>query len=356
MSPIRKFTIKLVIYGAFLLYLVGDLFIWHGFLAGKMDSYLKPMQGPPGDNSAHLATVYGEPVTINQRNRRIEELKILRQPAVLDMGDNMTLTREPDIKTDLEPRATYDLISSSLLRLKTRVNDLLLPNRSAEARQEVDGIQARFDGNREQYLETLHKQKMTEDRLTRKIEARLKQTEQLYRATIGVSEPTEDELKTYYNLVREQLKTPDLRQTRHIFLSSLHKNDDQVRKEAAAILDKLNSGTSFSQLAKDYSEDERSALKGGNLGWINPARAAETLKLDISALPDNVPTLLQSAWGWHVIVASPVKKGRIPTYEEALPTLRKAAQSLRQSQAVGLYMDGLFEEGHLKNRIKISKG
>ncbi len=59
MSPTGKFTLRLVIYGAFLLYLVGDLFIWHGFLAGRMDAYLKPLPGPPGDNSARIAEVYG---------------------------------------------------------------------------------------------------------------------------------------------------------------------------------------------------------------------------------------------------------------------------------------------------------
>lgn len=48
----------------------------------------------------------------------------------------------------------------------------------------------------------------------------------------------------------------------------------------------------------------------------------------------------------------PLKKGRVPSYEEALPSLRNAAQSLRKAQATGLYMDGLFEEAHLKNRIK----
>ena len=86
MSPTGKFTLRLVIYGAFLLYLVGDLFIWHGFLAGRMDAYLKPLPGPPGDNSARIAEVYGEPVTANQLSRRITELKMLRQPPVLVYG------------------------------------------------------------------------------------------------------------------------------------------------------------------------------------------------------------------------------------------------------------------------------
>ena len=46
----------------------------------------------------------------------------------------------------------------------------------------------------------------------------------------------------------------------------------------------------------------------------------------------------------------------MPSYEEALPALRDAARSLRKAQAVGLYMDGLFEEAHLRNRIKNKQG
>lgn len=352
MSPTGKFTFKLVIYGAFLLYLVGDLFLWHGFLAGRMDAYLKPMPGPPGDHSARIAEIYGEPVTTNQLSRRMTELKLLRQPPVLDMEGGIRLTHEPDIAGDLTPRAKYDLIGSSLLRLKTRVNDLQLPNRNAEAKIAADQIQSRFDGNREQYLKTLHDQKLTQDQFQQKIAARLKQTEQLYRATIQVADPTSEELKTYYNLIRDQLKTPDLRKARHIFLSTLHKDDSQVKQQAEALLARLQSGDSFTRLAKEASEDERTARTGGDLGWINPDRAAETLGLDIASLPDNRPVLLKSRWGWHIMEASPLKKGAVPSYEEALPALKNASRSLRKAQAVGLYMDGLFEEAHLKRRIQ----
>lgn len=356
MSPIGKFTFKLVIYGAFLLYLVGDLFLWHGFLAGRMDAYLKPMPGPPGDNSVRIAEIYGEPVTANQLSRRITELKILRQPPVLDMNGGIRLTHELDVAGDLTPRAKYDLIGSSLLRLKTRVNDLQLPNRNAEAKNAADQLQSRFDGNREQYLKTLHDQKLTQNQLKQKIAARLKQTEQLYRATIQVTNPTENELKTYYDLIREQLKTPDLRKTRHIFLATLHKDAAQVKQQAETLLARLQSGEPFVRLAKEFSEDERSAHGGGELGWINPEHAANTLNLNLASVPDNKPVLVKSKWGWHIIEASPLKKGSIPSYEQALPALRNAAQSLRKAQAVGLYMDGLFEEAHLKRRIRNKQG
>ena len=57
MSPTGKFTFKLVIYGAFLLYLVGHLFIWQGFMEGTMDAYLNTLKGTTGDNYERIAQV-----------------------------------------------------------------------------------------------------------------------------------------------------------------------------------------------------------------------------------------------------------------------------------------------------------
>lgn len=352
MSPTRKFAFKLAFYGVFLLYLVGDLFVWNGFLSNKITSYLKPIPGPPGDNSARIAEIYGEPITANQLSRRVTELQILRKPPVLDMNGGMRLIQEQDISGDLTPRAKYDLIASSLLRLKSSVNDLQLPNRHAEAIRTEEQLQSRFNGNAEQYLKSLHDQKSTREQFHKKIEARLKQTEQLYRATAQVAEPSEEELKTYYNLIREQLASPDLRKIRHIFLATLHKDEKQVQLTAEALLARLNAGESFHKLAKEFSEDERSACSGGELGWINPAKAQKILGLNLTNIIDNKPVLVKSNWGWHLIEASPVKKGKIPTYEEALPALKNAARNLRKSQAIGLYMDSLFEDAHLKSRIK----
>ena len=84
------------------------------------------------------------------------------------MDGGIKLTHELDIPGDLSPRARYDLISSSLLRLKTSVNDLQLPNRNAEAARAAEQIRSRFDGNTEQYLKTLHDQKLTQEQFQKK--------------------------------------------------------------------------------------------------------------------------------------------------------------------------------------------
>ena len=69
---------------------------------------------------------------------------------------------------------------------------------------------------------------MTQEQFQKKIAARLKQTEQLYRATAQAAEASDEDLKTCYNLIRDQLTPPDLRKTRHIFLATLNKEETAV--------------------------------------------------------------------------------------------------------------------------------
>ena len=111
----------------------------------------------------------------------------------------------------------------------------------------------------------------------RKIAARLKQTEQFYRATIKVADPTDEELKIYYNLVKDRLKTPDLRQARHIFLSTLHKDDNQVKQAAEVLVGALGPENPSNGWPKVPAKMNGRLSAGGSLGWINPARTAETL-------------------------------------------------------------------------------
>ncbi len=355
MSPTKKFGIKLAIYSAFLLYLVGDLFVWNGFFYDKMNSYHKPLSGPAGDSSKHIAYVYGEPITVNQLNRRSVELGLLRRPSVLEMGEGMVITREQD-KKDLNLRARYDLLASALLRIKTRFNDLQIPNNEAETARIMKQIKARFDGNEEEYLKTLHEQKLSRNnKLHDRIAARLKQTDQLYRATSQAAEATDAELRTYYDLISDRLRTPDLRPVKHIFLATLNKDEAAVKQQAEELMAQLKAGTPFSQLATDASEDARSAPNGGDLGLISPSAAKEAAGMDIATLPNDTPTLLKGKWGWHIVSAGPLKEGRILSFEEAEPMLRIATRNLRKNIAIQLYMDDLFEDAHLKQRIKFPK-
>lgn len=59
------------------------------------------------------------------------------------------------------------------------------------------------------------------------------------------------------------------------------KNDDattnaEARRKAAALLQQLNHGSDFSQLAMDYSEDPSTASSGGDLGYVPESSLAQS--------------------------------------------------------------------------------
>ncbi|MFZ5654025.1 MAG: peptidylprolyl isomerase [Pseudomonadota bacterium] len=96
-----------------------------------------------------------------------------------------------------------------------------------------------------------------------------------------------------------------LRQSRvrHILIKpSEIRSDDQAYELALQLRQRILSGESFSELAKEFSEDTGSALKGGDLGWSLPgkfveefARVADTIEVDQVSEP------FRTQFGWHVL-------------------------------------------------------
>ena len=91
--------------------------------------------------------------------------------------------------------------------------------------------------------------------------------------------------------------------SRHILIKpdtirSVEKAEELTRN----IRYELENGSSFSKLAKRFSEDPLSAAKGGNLGWVRKDQLGPGFADTISKLPLNtVSDVTQSRFGFHLI-------------------------------------------------------
>jgi peptidyl-prolyl cis-trans isomerase C len=117
----------------------------------------------------------------------------------------------------------------------------------------------------------------------------------------------------------------------------VHARHILVRDEetAQAILDQLNSGADFGELALNYSKDRSTATSGGDLGWISPGELLQPEVEDIifsmpvnSRYPEPVPSKL----GYHVL----------EVLERAEQRLLDAQQLVARQQAV--FADWLAEQ------------
>lgn len=117
-----------------------------------------------------------------------------------------------------------------------------------------------------------------------------------------VPNPSDEELKRSYDLLA----------IRHILISTDKRTEEQARKRAEEILQKLRAGEDFARLAKEFSDDPGSKQNGGSLGSIPRSQIAQMFVPEfakaVEALqPGQISGLVKTQFGFHIIRLDSVK-------------------------------------------------
>lgn len=97
---------------------------------------------------------------------------------------------------------------------------------------------------------------------------------------------------------------------RHILLKQdASTTAEEANKQAYNLYQQLKSGKDFATMAKQYSLDTASAIKGGDLGWVSPGDLVpEFEKVMDSLSPNQISKPVKSTFGWHIIQVLERKK------------------------------------------------
>lgn len=144
-------------------------------------------------------------------------------------------------------------------------------------------------------------------------------------------------------------------QVRHILIgTNPNRNDEQAEALAEDIRQRIAGGESFAELAQQYSDDDGSALDGGELGWVRPGQMVPAFEdavsdMDVGELSQPV----RSRFGYHVIELEDRRQKdvtRDAQREQVRQTLfqRKVNDELEawtQEIRSGAYIDNRLEDG-----------
>ncbi|QFY41910.1 molecular chaperone SurA [Candidatus Methylospira mobilis] len=79
-------------------------------------------------------------------------------------------------------------------------------------------------------------------------------------------------------------------------------NNDDARKKIVALRNRIEHGEDFATLAKGHSDDKGSAVKGGDLGWVQPGALVPAFESTMNALAiKQLSEPVQTQFGWHLI-------------------------------------------------------
>lgn len=138
---------------------------------------------------------------------------------------------------------------------------------------------------------------------------------------------------------------------RHILLRTNNKTNDQAAQQKLQELrDQIVAGGDFAALARSYSADQASAIKGGDLGWANPSDMVPTFAQQLQKTPvDQVSQPFKTKFGWHIVQ---VLGQRV--HDDSATKARQYAQETIRNRKVEearvRYLQRLRSEAHIEVR------
>ena len=152
--------------------------------------------------------------------------------------------------------------------------------------------------------------------------------------------PTEQDLKTQYDIATKDLQSNIERRAQHILISIDDKTNAQAAlKKANELIARINSGESFDLLAKEFSQDPGSAQKGGDLGFAPKGVYVPEFEASLDSLAINqLSAPIKTQFGYHIIKLLEKRSPELPTLDSMRAQLIEQAKA---AKAVELYSDAI---------------
>lgn len=168
----------------------------------------------------------------------------------------------------------------------------------------------------------------------------------------GVTVTEEDTVK-YYDDNKQQYIIPEQVRVRHILIKvPFGASDEEAKKaeeQAKNILTWLKKGEKFEILAEQYSEDEASAKKGGDLGYIPKGRMAKTFEeAAFSMKPGEISETVRTSLGYHIIMVEDHREEQEKKFEEVKEAIKKQLLDERERSAVMEFIKNASESAGLE--------
>jgi parvulin-like peptidyl-prolyl isomerase len=140
--------------------------------------------------------------------------------------------------------------------------------------------------------------------------------------------PTEQELKEDYRKNRHLFASPSKVEARHILL--------RTYREAEEVMQKLNQGEDFIQLAKDYSIDLPLSREGGQMARYPISKGEALPELDeilFLLAKGEISPIVETKFGFHIVRIDTIFPPSFKSFEEARKEIKERLTRQLHNQA-----------------------
>jgi peptidyl-prolyl cis-trans isomerase SurA len=140
---------------------------------------------------------------------------------------------------------------------------------------------------------------------------------------------------------------------RHILVKTSEiTSDSDARQRLAQLKQRLEGGDDFAELARSHSDDQGSALKGGDLGWISKGDVVPEFEEQIQKLQaGQISEPFRTPFGWHLVQVLD-RRQHDSTREVKEAEAREAIRRRKAAEEIDLYLRRLRDEAYVEIRLE----
>jgi peptidyl-prolyl cis-trans isomerase SurA len=161
----------------------------------------------------------------------------------------------------------------------------------------------------------------------------------------GGSAQTVTEIRARHILMRDEsgADSPD-------GLAGEDATGESARERLEALRERILAGADFAELARANSEDQGSASRGGDLGWVGPGEMTPAFQQVIESLePGTLSEPFRSPYGWHLVeVLDKREREDVEQYQRA--QARRALYERELEQEAQRWRQRLRDEAYIEIR------
>jgi parvulin-like peptidyl-prolyl isomerase len=255
--------------------------------------------------------------------------------------------------TETKRKALDSMIDGKLVQQQAA--ELKLSVTSEEVDRAIQQVREQNHLDETTFKQALEQQGFTMEgyrKILRKQILELKVVNTAVRSRVTVSD---DEVKTYYKQNEKLVAGDRQSHLRQSLVAVPDKASDADAAEKKRVADKVaelaRGGTSFTELAKQYSDDDGTKAAGGDLGWVGKGVLVDALDDAMASMePGDVRGPIKTDRGWVILQLVERKAGDLKPYEEIKEQLRKQLYDQQVEKAQQSWLRELRKKSHVDVR------
>ncbi|HEX3036090.1 MAG TPA: peptidylprolyl isomerase, partial [Thermodesulfobacteriota bacterium] len=260
-----------------------------------------------------------------------------------------TIQQDPE-DPEVQSEVLDLLIEETLLEQEAKKRGIRVTEEEVDA--SIADIKRRFNLDDEKLNEVLKKQNLTPQAFRDQWKRQLLSRKLVGTQVQGQIAVTEDEIKNYYEKNYGKLQFTDEIRISHILIT-VDTSEEESQKLSLEVAQMAQSGKDFGKLAEEYSKDEASANRGGDLGYFKKGELVEALENAIKNAPTGeVIGPVRSPYGYHIIKVTDRKMSE----ETALDNnrreeVREELYKQKVEKAIQTWLENVKETAYIENKL-----